>query len=388
MLTKNREILMPVMGDPGRYRLQIAFTQVNRDEKNRPSFKHFAYRLDTTAFFYTASMVKLPLAAIALEKLFLLGRGELNRNTRLEYEANYPCQSPVSTDPSSETGYPTLSNYIRKLFVVSDNDAYNRLYEFVGQKHLNERLWNMGYSSARINTRFAGCDADQNRHTNAVKFISPEGKLLYRQEPQNYTDKIKNPYGKQIVGTGRYNDSGQFFEGGWDFTDGNFMSLWDLHRILISIIFPQAVNPDHRFILMDRDFDFLKSCMSAMPRECPAPNYNPEEYFDCYVKYLLYGREKDPVNNPDIRIFNKVGMAFGFLTDCAYIVDYKNKVEFFLSVTVYVNEDETINDNKYDYNNIGLPFLKNLGTLFYQMELNRKKKYPPKLVRAEGLLGR
>ena len=181
---------MPVIGDPARYRLQIVFTQINRNEKNQPSFKHFAFRLDTTAFFYTASMVKLPLAAVALEKLFLLGKAELTKNTRLEYEANYGCQTPVSTDKSSLNGYPTLANYIRKLFVVSDNDAYNRLYEFVGQKHLNERLWNMGYPSVRINSRFAGCDADQNRHTNAIKFISDEGKLLYRQEQQYYPDKI------------------------------------------------------------------------------------------------------------------------------------------------------------------------------------------------------
>ena len=35
---------------------------------------------------------------------------------------------------------PSLGHYIRKVFLVSDNDAHNRLYEFVGQGELKERL--------------------------------------------------------------------------------------------------------------------------------------------------------------------------------------------------------------------------------------------------------
>ena len=50
-----------------------------------------------------------------------------------------------------------------------------------------------------------------------------------------------------------------------------------------------------------------------------------------------------------------------FLTDASYIVDFKNNVEFMLAATVYVNSDEILNDDKYDYETVGHPFIYQLG---------------------------
>src|SRR5580698_9169003 len=48
------------------------------------------------------------------------------------------------------------------------------------------------------------------------------------------------------------------------------------------------------------------------------------------------------------RAFNKVGWAYGFMTDCSYIQDTLNKVEFFISCTMYLNNDEILNDEVYE----------------------------------------
>jgi hypothetical protein len=40
-----------------------------------------------------------------------------------------------------------------------------------------------------------------------------------------------------------------------------------------------------------------------------------------------------------------------------------------------------MNDDKYDYDAIGLPFLYQLGKVFYQYELKRKRKFAPDLSR-------
>ena len=123
--------------------------------------------------------------------------------------------------------------------------------------------------------------------------------------------------------------------------------------------------------------------MSAYPYESKYPNYDTSEYYDTYVKFLLYGSEKNTVK-PNIRIFNKVGDAYGFLTDIAYIVDFKNKVEFMVSTTIYCNSDGIFNDDLYDYDSIGYPFMKNIGNIIYQYELQRKKKYLPDLSKFEA----
>ena len=88
------------------------------------------------------------------------------------------------------------------------------------------------------------------------------------------------------------------------------------------------------------------------------------------------GSEKTPVPS-NIKIYNKVGDAYGFLLDITYIIDTVNKVEFMLSGVIYCNKDGIINDSKYDYDNIGYPFYKNMGRLIYDYELKRKKAFLP-----------
>jgi hypothetical protein len=113
-----------------------------------------------------------------------------------------------------------------------------------------------------------------------------------------------------------------------------------------------------------------------MPRESQYPVYDPANYQDTYVKFLLYGSEKI-TTDPGTRIFNKTGDAYGFMIDAAYIVDFKNKVEFMVSAVIHCNSDGILNDDKYDYDSVGYPFMKHLGQLIYQHELKRNKKYPP-----------
>ncbi len=99
-----------------------------------------------------------------------------------------------------------------------------------------------------------------------------------------------------------------------------------------------------------------------------------------YVKFLMYGGDAKAIPS-HIRIFNKVGDAYGFLTDAAYIVDFKNKVEFILSATIYTNENQTFNDDTYEYKEIGLPFLRELGQAIYEIELGRQRENKPDLSR-------
>jgi hypothetical protein len=116
-----------------------------------------------------------------------------------------------------------------------------------------------------------------------------------------------------------------------------------------------------------------------MPQESQFPQYTATEYWPTYVKFLLYGSEKNAVVSPNIRLFNKVGDAYGFLIDGAYVADFKNGVEFILSAVLYCNEDGILNDDKYDYDSIGFPFFKALGTAVYETELKRKKTVIPSL---------
>jgi hypothetical protein len=162
----------------------------------------------------------------------------------------------------------------------------------------------------------------------------------------------------------------------FDFSKKNRISLADLHSILESIIFPKSVPKKQRFQLTKDDYQFLYRYMSMKPGESGFPQYDGS-YNGAYSKLLLYGGKGDI--DPNIRIFNKEGDAYGFLTDVAYIVDFKNNIEFFLSASIYCNSDGIFNDDHYDYENVGYPFLKNLGQVIYDYELKRGRKRKPDL---------
>ena len=45
-----------------------------------------------------------------------------------------------------------------------------------------------------------------------------------------------------------------------------------------------------------------------------------------------------------------------------------------LSAVIYVNRDGILNDDKYEYEETGYPFFKEIGYIIYQYELNRERQ--------------
>lgn len=163
-----------------------------------------------------------------------------------------------------------------------------------------------------------------------------------------------------------------------DFSERNNISVQTLQEILKAVIFPAAVPTNRRFNLTPDDYNFLHRCMSMVPQESRFPKYNPNEFYDSYGKFFLFGGNKEHMPK-NIRIFNKAGWAYGYLIDNAYIVDFENDIEFFLTAVILANENQIFNQDKYEYNTVGLPFMNKLGNLVYQHELVRKKKHRPDL---------
>jgi len=147
--------------------------------------------------------------------------------------------------------------------------------------------------------------------------------------------------------------------------------------MLHSVLFPNSVPPKQRFSLSKDDQEFLCRYLSQYPSETPDPKYDTAKFYDSYVKFFF--RDSTHRMPAHVRVFNKAGWSYGFLIDVSYVADYKNRVEFMLAATVYVNSDEVLNDGKYEYNTIGYPFLYQLGQTIYQYELTRKRKFRPDL---------
>src|SRR6187455_3060161 len=375
ILKQYPDLFQSVLSNPDN-KVQIIYTQIDRGNNGNPKFTDHYFNINDSSYFYPASTVKLPIAILALQKLNELKIAGLDKKSTMISEADYSGQTEVYNDPSTADGRPTIEHYIKKILLVSDNDAFNRLYEFLGQEYINNTLLKMGYEEVQIVHRLdISLTEDENRHTNPVRFFDTSGKLVY-QKPLE-ASKLVYATRNTKMGTGFYR-GGEIVNEPFDFSKKNRVSLTTLHSIVRSIMFPEGVAKKQRFKLSNDEYDFLRKYMSMTPLESKLPFYDSENYWDTYVKFLLYGTEKN-ISKNGIRIFNKVGDAYGFLIDAAYVADFDNNVEFMLSAVIHCNSDGIFNDDKYDYDEVGFPFMKNLGQVIYDLELKRKKKVVPDL---------
>ncbi len=364
-----------LLNNPNEYRVQIFYTQIDRDKNNIPHFKEFSYRLNPAEYFYPASTVKMPLSIMALDKINTLHIPELTKSSTLYYDSVGGRQETIYNNAYAQNGKQTIEEAIKEIFLVSDNNAANRLFEFIGQENIHKKLAEKGYKDAYIRNRLElGRTQDESRQTQAIDFFNDNGKKIYHQDAQYNKQPLPNY--NAFLGKGYYNSNDSLVMGPMDFSVKNRIYLNDLHHILQSVLFFDQTPIQKRFNLTKEDRAFLLKWMHTVPTESQYPTYDSADYWPSYCKFMYMGAEKGPIPT-NIKIFNKPGDAYGFLLDISYIVDTVNKVEFMLSAVIYCNKDGIINDSKYDYDTVGYPFYKNLGHLIYDYELKRKKSYLP-----------
>jgi beta-lactamase class A len=376
ILQAKPEFFSQIMAAKNENNVQIIYTQIDRGGNGLPKLKNYYYNANPARYFYPASTVKFPICILALQKLNELQAKGIDKNTTMITEAGTPAQTPVYNDPTTPDGRPTIAHYIKKILMVSDNDAYNRLYEFLGQEYINAELQKRGYDDVQILHRLEiSLSPEENRKTNPIKFLDASRGVLYEQ-PMNTNTAVYNKRSDSLGNA--YVKGGQLVNEPMNFSLKNNIALEDLHNVLISVVFPERVSATQRFNITAEDRNFLLKYMSQLPTESDYPPYSADTaaYWPAYCKFLLFGSEKGALPT-NIRMFNKVGDAYGHLLDVAYVVDYTNKVEFFVSAVIYCNSDGVLNDSKYDYDTVGFPFMKNLGQTIYEHELKRKKNVLP-----------
>lgn len=377
LLKKHPERFAAILQNPEKYKVQVLYTKIDRNKNNIPHFTTHGYRVNTGEYFYPASTVKLPAVALAFEKLNKLG---IDKYTPMFTDAVRPEQTAVKADTSSEDRLPSVGHYAKKILLASDNDAFNRLYEFIGQQEFNDSLHRKGFKDARILHRLESpIGPENNRYTNPIHF-EQDGRIVFEQ-PAKYNEQEYNAPKPIMLGKG-YMKDGALVNEPFDFTKKNFFPLEEQHRMLKTLFFPDQVPASQRFNLTEDDYRFIYQYMSQFPVETSYPASYTDDYYDGFVKFLLFGATKTRLPR-HIRLFNKCGDAYGFLLDNAYIADFEKGIEFMVTAVIYCNEDEIFNDDKYDYDTIGFPFMANLGKTIFEYELDRKRPNRPDLSRFE-----
>jgi hypothetical protein len=370
-LINEDERLSSIANDP-QYEVQIIYTQIDRDSINNPSFNTFSFKLDDSHYFYPASTVKLPASLIALEKMNRLG---LPANARVEIDSVYSGQSAVKIDSSAANLQPSIAQYVKKILMVSDNDAHNRLYEFIGQDAFNDRLAEAGYPLSRMSHRLSiSLSAEENARTNPMRFYVGDSLIFEQSEQVAVRDYHSEIPIKRGVG---YQSNGEVINEPFDFSRKNAFPLREQHELIKALIFPQFF-PERAFDLRPEDRNMVLKYMSLLPRNSEITAYQDmDHYWDAYVKFFMYGSVAGVTIPDHIKIFDKVGLAYGYAIDNAYIIDTEKGIEFLLSAVIHANPNQVFNDGIYGYESIAFPFLGRLGQLIYEMEVDRSRTFKP-----------
>ncbi len=347
------------------YEVQIIYGEINESAKE---IKHYYFQYDPESHFYPASTVKMPVAFATIQKI---NEEKLELSDSLIIEPS-PHNFRTFRYDSLFKKQILFQNLIKKIFTYSDNQAYNILYGFLGKDYINNLNKELGLNSSKIVHQLSESafqfSTESNNYTFKLRVLGKK-KDKYSQESELNLFDSKSELKNQVKGRGYINGDGKLVEQPFDFTHKNHMNLKDLIGSLERVIMPHAFSSNQRYNFSKDDYDLLNRAMLMRPRELPVPK---DSLPDNYAKYFIYGDSKSRTYPDRMQIKNKIGEAYGYLTDIAYIRDKLKGVQFFLAASIHVNKNGIYNDGEYEYREVGVPFLAELGRLVYQYELNKK----------------
>ena len=356
--------LSKLLARASEHRIQAVLGMVEvPDDGSRPFLVQYGFRTGDE-YFYPASTVKLFAAVAALERLAEIARETghpVGPDTRLVFHPLFAGESLQDHDPSNlDGGAITVRHEIRKLFLVSDNESFNRLYELLGQDGFARSLERAGIPDARIVHRLSERrTTGENRRYPRVDLV---GDGFVETLPERTSPALPSlpPRPGLEIGTAYLEDEKRV-EGPLDFSTKNAVSLTDLQRGLCKVVRPDVdCGEGAPFALDDNGRALVMEAMSQFPRESRNPTYDAKDFPDEYAKWVLPGLRRTAVGRRAI-LYDKSGQAYGFTIDNAYIVDPDAERSFFLAATIYTNSDGVLNDDAYDYESIALPFFADLA---------------------------
>lgn len=346
------------------HRVQVLLATVGTDPKGRPVLARRGYRVDAE-YFYPASSIKFLAAIAALEDLDERRAKEprIGEDTPLVFHPLFEGEAIEDADPTHLSGGAiTLRHEVRKLFLVSDNAAFNRLYEYIGQQGLAKRLERAGLESARVVHRLSEPRSeDDDRRAPRVDFVLTDGSRVTIPER---TSKLRitdlRATGAQ-VGTS-YVEGTKRIEGPMSFARKNSILLVELQEALAKLVRPDLVLDGEPWAITADQREFLLATAAEYPGDSRDPRYPKTEYPDSYGKFLLPGLEAVAPRQA-WRIVNKVGRAYGFSVENAWVLHVPSGRSLYVASTVYTNADGVLNDGKYEYEGVADPFLAALGEI-------------------------
>ncbi len=344
-----------VLAAQRQHRLQILLAEPVTAADGKVTLRRSRFG-DPRQYFYPASTVKLGAAVAALLELQRLSR---EQDDAFTMDAKWRALPRFPGDAVDPPWIP-IADDLRAMLIVSDNPPYNRCFELLSQKGLNETLWSAGLSSARMWHRLSEPrTVEEHRLTRHLAIQQGDTSLAIA--PREAGAKLDNSAFTELQVGASHMRGKERIDQPMSFADKNAISLEDLQDMLAMVVRPDIDLGKRGFPeLSVTSRAFLIEQLGAYPRECPSPEYDEKKHPDEYCKFLLPGLRR-VVPADSLRVYAKIGLAYGFAIENSYVENVATGRGFFVAAVIYVNADGCIGDDRYEYESVADPFFASLG---------------------------
>ena len=329
---------------PEDHRLQIVVGEI-RNEGDDRCLQWHSYRHDAE-YIYPASTIK-PIAAVAGLQALRARQAEDPALTQLTLDTPIRLELLNPQDaPAAKPRRTTVREELEASLIISDNDAFNFLYDLAGTELLHRLSWDAGLSSIHLHHRLARLALPPGSKSWRPRFVAEldDGREVLLFSPDRPGLEIpSNTLPKTEIGKA-YRLGGKTFDEPMDFSRKNQASLFDLARLMTWIAAPSLVPELHDGSLASEDHALLSDIMGRI-----APDWAIYQPVRAGVMEVVPGR--------DLHLISKGGQAYGFRLEVAWVEQKSTGRAFVVAASVYANPNEVLSDGRYAYDTLANPFL-------------------------------
>jgi hypothetical protein len=356
-LLRNDSEIAALIDDGPRKRLQVLAAFPVKGKDGKWTLHRSGLRLDAE-YFYPASAVKLFAAYAAIEKL-----DDMSEELNAKVGISTPIRFVAGEGRTKQTVNTTLRRDLEQALIISDNDAYDRLFDFVGREELGERLGHIGLKRTILVQHLGRAAKARTTAAPLIDLIMPPDPPVAVSHRLG-AEVPPAPWAAVKLGKAYVDEKGKVIQGPMDFSMKNATTLGDLQDMLIAIARPELYDrmPNNGEIKSpNARYDVLE-ILNKLPSQLEGTWRGHPTAKDAFHKPLhialaaAFPEEK-------VHVYGKSGRAYGFAVDNAYIVSERTGRGFFLTSCLYANDNDTLNDDGYEYLTVGTPFLARVGVI-------------------------
>tara|TARA_Y100000385_G_C13058036_1_gene622963 strand:- start:135 stop:1250 length:1116 start_codon:yes stop_codon:yes gene_type:complete len=358
-----------VIKDSNQYHLQFILTTIKKDSG---AVKKNQLKYLTGDYFYPASMVKLPTAILTYELIDSLG---LNSASYIKMNADENCKNQYFTK-TTQNKKLRFTNIIEELLAISDNNYYSILFHALGADKINKKLNEYDLKNTFIYTSFNGCPNESDLIFNSYSIYNENDNIVFSQ-PKRKLDSIdyldhRKLNKRKLCGEAHYKN-GKKIDKPKNFNYALEYSLVDINETMIKLFYPGLYSKGKQFKISELSRKELFNSLLIYPEKIRNKKYhNISKYPKNYYKYSIIGDKEGLKLNDQFNIYSKIGISYGFVTETAYILDKKNKQDFFITISIKANRNNIMGDGIYQYESIARPFIASFTRLINSYLLSKK----------------